>query len=107
MGCFNCDDPKHMVNQCPKPFDSTRAAKRRMEYLAKKTGNSRNAHIVLFELCQQMDAQNLDDSDNPKASEAKVHIAEPEPDVGDFDLFDALVTTSKTLLVAKKLLLST
>lgn len=36
MGCFNCDEPGHMINQCPKPVDLTKAAKHRMEYLSKK-----------------------------------------------------------------------
>lgn len=47
MGCFNCDDPNHMISKCPKKIDVTRAAKRKMEYYDKKTGNKRNAHVVL------------------------------------------------------------
>ncbi len=46
MGCFNCDDPNHMVSKRQKKIDVTKAAKQNMEYYAKKTGNNRNAHVV-------------------------------------------------------------
>ena len=54
MGRFNCGDPSHILKNCPKDVDLTRAAKGGLEYLEKKTGKKRNAHTVLFALCQQL-----------------------------------------------------
>lgn len=54
MGCFNCDNPKHTINDCPLPRDVAKAAVKRLEYLNKRKTN-RNASVqVLYELCSQM-----------------------------------------------------
>lgn len=29
LGCFNCDDPSHMANDCPKPLNSAKAAEKK------------------------------------------------------------------------------
>lgn len=91
MGCFNCEEPGHMISQCPKPVDLTKAAKRRMEYLSKKTGRRRNAHVVLFEVCQQTEAAQIESPSAKEISRADVHVTEADENVDDFDLFDALV----------------
>jgi len=58
MGCFNCDDPKHTINNCPKPKNTVKAAKLRAEYLIQR----KESHVlpmvsrVLWELCTQFDA---------------------------------------------------
>lgn len=80
MGCFNCDDPGHRANKCPKPPDYARAAARKIEYLKKKrTPNA--VHIVLAFFCSQMDVRN-----------------EPEPadndlDENDVDIFNNIIDT--------------
>ncbi len=51
IGRFNCVDPSHTIEHYTKPNDVTKAAKRKMEYYEKQNGSSRNAHVVLFELC--------------------------------------------------------
>lgn len=53
MGCFNCDDPNHTLNNCTKPINVAKAAQRRLEYYFKKKKVS--AHQVLYELCSQLD----------------------------------------------------
>lgn len=88
MDFFNCDDPNHMISKCPKKIDVTRAAKRKMEYYDKKTGNKRNAHVVLFELCNQLDYP--DDPDN-KIVESE---GEDDFDITDSNLFEALISHS-------------
>jgi len=58
MSCSNCDDPKHTINNCPKPKNTFKAAKRRAEYLLKRK-ESQVLHTVsrvLWELCIQFDA---------------------------------------------------
>lgn len=94
MGCFNCDDPGHMINQCPKPVDLTKAAKRKMEYLSKKTGRTRNAHMVLFELCQQLEATQVDPICTHETGTADVHVTDIDDNVDDFDLFETLLSTN-------------
>lgn len=61
-GCFNCDDPSHMIKDCPEPKNAAKAAARRLEYLQKKKQNNA-IHHVLAELCQQLDSQNSSDTD--------------------------------------------
>eukprot|EP00171_Calliarthron_tuberculosum_P018035 IDg18035t1 len=87
MGCFNCDDPDHTINKCSKPINSTRAAKNKIEYYTKKTGNSRNAHIVLYQLCNQLDeaAEALNMSSDGPNTDIQL------PEVTDNELFEALV----------------
>eukprot|EP00170_Pyropia_yezoensis_P002014 contig_8608_g2018 len=54
MRCFNCDDPKHTINDCPLPHDVARAALKRLEYLSKRKAGRDATSQVLFELCTQM-----------------------------------------------------
>jgi len=58
MGCFNCDDPKHTINNCPKPKNTLKTAKRRAEYLLKRKETQVLPMVrrVLWELCTQFDA---------------------------------------------------
>ena len=58
MGCFNCDDPKHTINNCPKPKNTLKAAKRRAEYLLKRKESQVLPTVsrVSWELCTQLDA---------------------------------------------------
>ncbi len=41
MACFNRGDPTHMLKYCQKHLDLVKAAKRRLEYMEKRTGNKR------------------------------------------------------------------
>jgi len=52
MGCFNCDDPGHTMRDCPRPRDATRAAKRKLDYFAKKRAGTPALAGILFQLCQ-------------------------------------------------------
>lgn len=54
-GCFNCDDPKHLLKNCPKPVDAIRATKRKVEYYDKKTNGGRaSVAAVLYQLTLQL-----------------------------------------------------
>ena len=61
MGCFNFGDPSHILKDCPKDVNLMRAAKSLLEYVERKTGSKRNAHTVLFALCQQL-AETMDEN---------------------------------------------
>lgn len=88
MGCFNCDDPNHMVSKCPKKNDVTKAAERKMEYYAKKTGDKRNVHVVLFELWNQIDSPNhLENACAESGENENLKIT-------DSNLFEALISHS-------------
>lgn len=54
MGCFNCDDPNHMVRNFPKRENISKAAQKRMYYMRNITGHTRNSHIILFEFSQKL-----------------------------------------------------
>jgi len=58
MGCFNCEYQKHTINNCPKPKNTLKAAKRRAKYLIKRKKSQvlPTASRVLWELCTQFDA---------------------------------------------------
>lgn len=63
-GCFNCEDPSHVLKDCPKPLNIAKAAAQKLEYLKKKrTANA--VHLVLADICFQMDkttsSANIDD----------------------------------------------
>jgi len=78
MGCFNCDDPKHTINNCPKPKNTLKAAKRRAEYLLKRKESQVIPTVsrVLWELCTQFDAHH----------EPAVTAARDGPEGADDDL---------------------
>lgn len=55
-GCFNCDDPKYTLRQCKIPMNVAKAASRRLEYYATKDRSTNsNTHLVLAEICHQLD----------------------------------------------------
>ncbi len=85
MGCFNYDDPSHTIKHCTKPNDVTKAAKQKMEYYEKKGSSSRNAHIVLFELCKHLETL----PDEPECGSDEENGEMTEPDLADIDFFDA------------------
>eukprot|EP00171_Calliarthron_tuberculosum_P021509 IDg21509t1 len=87
MRCFNCDDPNHTIKKCPKPIDITKAARKKIEYYSRKTGNSRNAHIVLFQLCNQLDEM----LDSPNDANHTCLEDEASPELNEEDLFEALL----------------
>lgn len=68
-GCFNCDDPKHLLKNCPKPIDAIRATQRKVAYYDKKTkGGRASVAAVLYQLTLQInptatveDANHLED----------------------------------------------
>ena len=78
MGCFNCGG-NHLLSKCTQPTNAVRAAKKKMEYYAKKNGNHNSAHLVLFELCQQLEDRSVVDTDE---------------NADDVALFDALLASS-------------
>ncbi len=61
----------------------TKAAQRKTEYYSKKTGNNRNAHVVLVELCHQMDSLSI----NSEEDEVDVQMSTESRDSTDSDLF--------------------
>ena len=57
-GCFNCDDPTHVVKNCPKTLNVAKAAAKKLEYYSKKDKMKEHAvHVVLAELCTQLDME--------------------------------------------------
>lgn len=56
-GCFNCDDPNHLIKDCPKPKNIAKATARRLEYYKKKR-TANGVHMVLAEICHQLDDTN-------------------------------------------------
>eukprot|EP00171_Calliarthron_tuberculosum_P001155 IDg1155t1 len=86
MGCFNCDDPGHVIRNCPKKVDATRAAKKKIEYLEKKMGKRQSAHILLASLCLQLDAEQESDQDTRDIAD------ETDIDITEDALFGAIVS---------------
>eukprot|EP00171_Calliarthron_tuberculosum_P006561 IDg6561t1 len=64
-----------------------------MEYIKKKTGRSRTAHLVLYELCNQLITPDpVEDARDHELYDALVHVTEAtEGEDYEFKLFDALV----------------
>lgn len=81
MGCFNCGNPSHMMNQCNKPLSAVKAAQARLEYMQKKTGRKRNANSVLFALCQQLDEEDNEEEDHN----------DDKDEITDQEIFNTLV----------------
>lgn len=89
MGCFNCDDPSHTIGKCPNPINAVRAAKKKLEYYAKKNVDKRVAYVILFELCHQLDLPAQNTNEDP---EILLELgASSEGDIEEKELFDALV----------------
>lgn len=94
MGCFNCDDRSHSLGDCPHPVNAIKAAKRKLEYYAKKRAAQPVASAVLYQLCSQLDAAGVtgDGGDDVKADESDESCGGAKDDV---DIFEALVEDSE------------
>lgn len=54
-GCFNCDDPKHLLKDCPKPINTVKATRNKVSYFDKKTkGGRASVAAVLYQLAVQV-----------------------------------------------------
>lgn len=94
MGCFNCDDRSHSLGNCPHPVNAVKAAKRKLEYYAKKRATQPAASAVLYQLCSQLDAAAVtgEDDDGDKADESDEAGGAAQNDV---DIFETLVEDSE------------
>lgn len=54
-GCFNCDDPGHALKQCKVPLNVGKATAPGLEYYEKSQSRIGNNHLVLAEICYQLD----------------------------------------------------
>lgn len=52
--CFNCEDPRHMLNDCPLPLNTAKVAARKLETFNNKKA-SKGLHMVLEEVFHQID----------------------------------------------------
>lgn len=99
-GCFNCDDPKHVLKNCPKPINTMKATERKVAYYDKKTKGGRTSVAAeLYQLALQVnpsatvgDAHDLEDAlifgrpddGTTTVEEADAHYVEgPEDQDGD------------------------
>ena len=93
QGCFNCDG-NHLMRDCPKPIDTTRAATRKIEYYSKKHNTPHAVHTVLAELCAQLDTAHLPCNENEYndhqvfQSIVNEQYQENEPEITDQDDID-------------------
>ncbi len=94
MGCFNCDNPKHTINDCPLPRDVARAALKRLEYLSKRKAGRGATAQVLFELCTQI---NETAATVAEAVNSEEDAPKPPEDLEPDTLFAALVSGSATV----------
>lgn len=94
MGCFNCDDRSHSLGDCPHPVNAIKAAKRKLEYYAKKRAAQPVASAVLYQLCSQLDAAGVsgDGGEDVEAAESGESCGGAKDDV---DIFEALVEDSE------------
>lgn len=54
-GCFNCDDPKHVLKDCPKPINTVKTTRNKVAYYDKKTkGGRASVAAVLYQLALQV-----------------------------------------------------
>ena len=84
MGCFNCIDPTHVLKDFSMEVNLMRAAISRLEYMERKTGKKRNAHAVLFALCQQL-------SENADKNSSAGGMEDEKEDYTDEELFSTLI----------------
>ena len=55
-GCFNCDDPSHVLRKCPKSLNVKKEAANKLYYFVKMRGtNPDNVHLVLADIFYQID----------------------------------------------------
>ena len=59
-----------MLKDCAKEMKLMRAVKSRLEHVERKNRTKRNAHTVLFALCQQL-AENMDESSDTTGEEGE------------------------------------
>ena len=57
MGCFNCEDPNHVLSDCKKPLKLARATKNRLEYYSEKWPAQNATSQVVYELCSQLQSE--------------------------------------------------
>lgn len=57
-GCFNCNDTGLLLKDCAKPLNIARAAVRKLHYPTKRK-KSNAIHVVLVNLCHQLDDNSL------------------------------------------------
>lgn len=57
-GCFSRNDPDHLLKDCDKPLNISRASKRKLEYLTKRKTSNANL-LILFLLCYRLDDDGL------------------------------------------------
>lgn len=84
-GCFNCGNPNHMMNKCDKPLNVARAASNRIEYYEKKGKQSNTIHMVLADLCMQLDQSHNVVSDR-QGGDASVNESD------DREIFETLIS---------------
>lgn len=69
-GCFNCVDPKHMLKDCKKPLNASRAAAKKPEYFKQKDSSENSVQLVLADPCKQLDGISPgDDSEDGSRSD--------------------------------------
>lgn len=73
MGCFNCNDPGHHTNKCPKPPDHARAAGNKLTYLRKK-GTPNAVHVVLAHFWAQMDGDDTSNEVDTETNDVDIFI---------------------------------
>lgn len=92
-GCFNCDDPTHIMRRCPRPINAVQAAQRKLAYFAKKNAGGRTAAAtVLYELRAQLDAPASGDKSDIDAPAAH-SLASDDEGFTDEALFETLLLT--------------
>ena len=97
MGCFNCDDPNHTMRDCSRPRDATRAAKRKLAYFSKKRAGTPALAGILFQLCQQVDTDQVPDVRAIEADAGSTSAALLEDNVAvKSRLYDELLVATAT-----------
>ena len=74
MGCFNFEDPNHVLSDCKKPLNHARAAKSRLEYYSKKKQTLNATSQVLYKLSRQLQ------SEHERNGDTKVMLAKERND---------------------------
>lgn len=84
-GWFNCGESDHFVKDCKKPMNAAKAAAKKLEYYGRKESMRHPVHLVLADLCQQIDSE-------PPSSDA-VPDGESSDDV---EIFQAVLAGNAT-----------
>lgn len=88
-----------MISKSHRNVDVAKAAKRKIKCVAKKTVMSKNAHVVLLELCSQLDVSEKPEGYEhlyPGDEEILIAQSDDEDDcygseLSDGDIFEALI----------------